>query len=69
MAVMNSANVMPGLSKRTYRNAGAPTDGTSGTLKGVADPGDLLLDTTNLILYINTNTKASPTWTKVGAQV
>lgn len=47
-------------------NAGAPTDGTTGaTVCGI---GTLLIDTTNGILYINTGTKASPTWTKVGTQ-
>lgn len=49
-------------------NAGAPSDGTSGTAVGIAGPGCLLVDTTNAFLYINTNTKASPTWTKVGTQ-
>ena len=47
--------------------AGAPTDGTSGT--GVGDLiGSLYIDITNGVLYINTNTAASPTWTKVGTQ-
>jgi len=49
--------------------AGAPVDGVSGTLAGDAGPGSLLIDVTNKFLYINTNTKASPTWTKVGVQV
>lgn len=51
-------------------NAGAPSSGTSGTFVNTyrANPGSLLVDTTNKILYINTNTKASPTWTKVGTQ-
>ena len=44
-------------------NAGAPTSGTSGTLVGIAQPGSLLIDTTNKALYQNTNTAASPTWT------
>lgn len=48
--------------------AGVPVDGTSGTFAGIAAKGDLLTDTTNAILYINTNTLASPTWTKVGTQ-
>lgn len=48
--------------------AGAPTDGTSGDGAGVAEIGSLYTDTTNGVLYINTNTKASPTWTKVGTQ-
>lgn len=49
--------------------AGAPVSGTSGTAVGIAGPGCLLVDTTNKFLYINTNTLASPTWTKVGTQV
>lgn len=49
-------------------NAGAPTNGTSGTFAGQAGPGCLLIDTTNAFLYINTNTLLSPTWTKVGTQ-
>ena len=48
---------------RVWTNAGAPTSGGSGTLNGTANPGDLLVDTTNLKTYQNTNTKASPTWT------
>lgn len=49
-------------------NAGAPTDGTSGTGVNVCGKGTLLIDTTNGVLYINTGTLASPTWTKVGTQ-
>lgn len=45
-------------------NAGAPSNGTSGTGAGVAGPGSLLVDSTNCNLYQNTNTKASPTWTQ-----
>lgn len=48
--------------------ADAPVDGVAGTKAGVAAPGSLLVDTTNLKLYINTNTEASPTWTVVGSQ-
>lgn len=51
-----------------FVNAGAPTDGTSGTQKGFAAKGALLVDSSNGILYINTGTLASPTWTKVGTQ-
>lgn len=46
-----------------YKNAGAPTSGTSGTLAKIAPIGALLVDTTGARLYINTNTVASPTWT------
>lgn len=44
-------------------NAGAPTNGTSGTFAGQAGPGAILIDYTNAKLYQNTNTLASPTWT------
>jgi len=49
---------------------GAPTDGASGTGAGKAGPGSLYMDATATTgkLYINTGTKASPTWTVVGAQ-
>ena len=49
--------------RRSWRNAGAPVSGT--TLAGVAEPGDILIDTTNKKLYVNTNTKASPTWSQI----
>jgi 3-hydroxyisobutyrate dehydrogenase-like beta-hydroxyacid dehydrogenase len=45
----------------SFLNAGAPSNGT--TLANVAPKGSLLLDTTNAVLYQNTNTLASPTWT------
>lgn len=51
-----------------FANAGAPTNGTSGTFASYAGKGALLIDTTNAKLYINTNTLASPTWTVVGTQ-
>lgn len=44
-------------------NPGAPTSGTSGTFVGLAGPGAILIDYTNAVLYMNTNTLASPTWT------
>jgi len=46
---------------------GAPTNGTSGTFAGFAGPGTLLLDFTNGVAYINTNTQASPTWDNLQA--
>lgn len=45
-----------------------PTDGTSGTGAGNAGPGSLHLNTSDAKLRTNTGTKASPTWTVVGAQ-
>lgn len=49
---------------------GTIANGTSGTWAGTfkAKPASLLINLTTLKLYINTNTKASPTWTVVGAQ-
>lgn len=44
------------------QSAGAPTDGTSGTGAGEAGPGSLCVDRTNKNVYVNANTKASPTW-------
>lgn len=50
-----------------YTTPGATSNGTNGTLAGVADPGALLIGTnvTSGVtkFYQNTNTKASPTWT------
>lgn len=43
------------------------TPGVTATMRG-AKKGALLVDTTNGILYINTNTPLDPTWTKVGTQ-
>ena len=51
-----------------FTTAGVPTDGTSGDGAGWAGKGSQCTDTTNGKLYINTGTKASPTWTVVGAQ-
>ena len=62
MWLLAKVNVIP----RTY--AGTPSNGTSGTFAGEAGPGCLLMDTTNKLLYQNTNTLASPTWSLVGPQ-
>jgi hypothetical protein len=35
---------------------------------GLAEKGQLAIDTTNAKLYINTGTKAATVWTVVGAQ-
>lgn len=43
-------------------HAGAPTDGAAGSFFGVAGPGSILSDLTGKNLYVNANTKASPTW-------
>lgn len=64
MSIINSAEVLPGYGP--FRVAGAPVNGTTFAAKALK--GALLIDITNAILYINTNTQASPTWTKVGTQ-
>lgn len=45
-----------------------PTNGTSGDGAGFAGKGSLCVDANGGKLYINTGTKASPTWTVVGSQ-
>lgn len=67
MAVVTGANLGTAVSAtaavaQLFTNAGAPTDGTNGTLAGVANPGSLLVDVTTFVVYMNKNTKASPTW-------
>jgi hypothetical protein len=53
-----------------FSGAGAPTNGGAGTGAGFAGPGSLYIDNTvtTTKVYINTNTKASPTWVSVGSQ-
>lgn len=65
MAILKSGNTGPETLRRTWKNAGSPTDGTSGTLATIAEPGDLLVDSTNGVLYLNSNTKESPTWSQL----
>lgn len=48
--------------------SGVPTSGGSGTGVGIAEKGQLLVNTLTGIWYTNTGTLASPTWTVVGAQ-
>lgn len=47
-------------------DAGAPTDGTSGTGATKSGPGSLYFDITNKHVYVNEGTKASPEWHRVG---
>lgn len=51
-----------------FRKSSGPTDGASGDGAGYANTGSLLIQTNNGRLYINTGSKASPTWTLVGSQ-
>ena len=66
-AVVNAASFLLNSLPATIvlTNAGAPTNGTTGTGAGVATRGQLLTDTTNGELYINTGSTASPTWSEI----
>lgn len=68
--ITGTANAWAGSGYGTpLRNAGAPTNGTSGTYANQnAGKGAMLIDTTNDVLYMNSNTAASPTWAKVSGQ-
>jgi hypothetical protein len=57
--------VIEGARPRPLIKAGALS---SGDFNGIANKGDLATDSTNGILYVNTGTLASTTWTKVGTQ-
>ena len=46
-----------------FTNLGVPTDNVTGA--GRAGPGSMCVDATNKNLYVNTNTKAAPTWNLV----
>ncbi len=51
---------------RTFLNAGPPRSGTSaGTFRDEVETGDLVMDKTNGVLYVNEGTKASPYYTPV----
>jgi hypothetical protein len=58
--------VIEGASKRPFSKAGAPANND---FNGQAAKGDLVIDSTNGVLYINTGTLAATVWTKVGVQV
>lgn len=67
-AVGSDSGVTVGKETFVFTNAGVPAAGTSGAGAGWAGKGSLCVDTTNGKLYVNTNTKASPTWTVAGTQ-
>lgn len=54
-----------GVRPRTWANAGPPNSGTTGDRVNEAQPNDLLMDTTNQVLFINEGSLASPYWTPV----
>lgn len=47
-------------------NPTAPTNAVTGA--GMMGKGSMIVDLSTGIWYSNTNTKASPTWTKIGTQ-
>lgn len=64
-----SADTLKNSSVMVLSNAGAPVDYTDGdpaaTGEGWAAPGALLVDTTNMKLYVNGGTAAQPLWKNV----
>lgn len=50
---------------RAHHNAGAPSSGTSGTLAGEALAGELLVDTSNGVVFINEGGSTTPYWSPV----
>jgi len=62
MGSNESSLIVAGSLRRAWRNAGVPTNGTSGTYAAIAEAGDLLINTTNKAVYQNTGTQASPVW-------
>ena len=68
--IASSVNAFAGSGLGTpLRNAGAPSNGTSGTYANQnAGKGARLIDITNGKEYINSNTAASPTWDVLGSQ-
>lgn len=48
-------------------NAGTPAGGTAGFGAGTLQPGGAVISVSAKAWFINTNTKASPTWAKVTA--
>lgn len=48
-------------------NAGTPAGGTAGFGAGTILPGGEVISVAAATRFINTNTKASPTWTRIGS--
>jgi len=63
MAESPNPTPIEGARLRPWQNAGAPSSGTAGTLAGIVQPGALLWDTTNGVLFMNEGTSLSPYWT------
>jgi len=61
--IMPQVGIMPGVTPTIIPVSGVPTNGTSGTLAGVAAAGGICQNTATGTLYHNTGTISSPTWT------
>lgn len=48
-----------------FLNAGQPVSGGVGTGATIVAPGAFCYDTINKVMYVNINTKASPTWAPI----
>jgi hypothetical protein len=73
VAVITGGNVIGGVRSSAigpYAFTGAPVNGTTGTLAGVAGPGAIAVQTDGAPpkAYVNTGTLASPTWSNLGLQ-
>jgi hypothetical protein len=71
MAVITGGNVIQGVRDSglgPFSFTGAPVNGT--TLAGIAKPGAIAVQTDGVPprVFVNTGTKAAPTWTVVGTQ-
>lgn len=51
---------------RTHTSTTPPASGTSGTLAGTARAGDLLIDTSSGVLYVNEGDETTPYWSPAG---
>lgn len=65
MAVIERTHVVEEAQVTSWEVTGTPFSGTSGTLTGQCEPGGIVKDITNGILYQNEGTKASPYYTPV----
>ena len=62
MALPKPRKIPIGFGVWLLASTGAPVDGTSGTFAGVAGPSSIYFRYDTGAAYINTGTKASPTW-------
>jgi hypothetical protein len=65
MAVIERTNVVDEAQIVSWEVSATPFSGSSGTLAGQCEPGGIVKDVTNNILYQNEGTKASPYYTPV----